>query len=119
MTLAEARKELDSHGIKYTRKDYMGGTVDHQTYYGQFAFASVLWLIRTHIGEEHILASQDEHFNDIPLLKWDALASGVPSRLVSLSNMFTQDEANAVPSVSLSDQVCILKAAARIVKDRG
>jgi hypothetical protein len=115
--LIKAREELNAKGIQYTRKDYISGTVDHQTYYAQFVSDSVINLIGSRIGKECILASTNEHFNDIPLSKWDGLALLVPARLVSLSNMFTQAESTAVPSVSLSDKVCILKAAAQTIRN--
>lgn len=118
MTFETAKQVLTDNGVTFTRKDYMDGVVDHQTYYGQFVNNQVISLICRAIGKDKILASTDKHFNDIPLRKWDALASSVPSRLVSLSNMFTQAEQNAVPSISLSDQVCILKAAAHQIAAR-
>ena len=61
-------KETD---VKNTRQDYLDGGCSHRQYYGQFVNASVLAMVKRHIGEDAILKSSDEHFNDIPLKKWD------------------------------------------------
>jgi len=116
MKQAAARIELTTNGIEYTRKDYMNGIVNHQTYYGQFVNDSITQLVLSRIGKNKILASTDESFNDIPLAKWDGLSVSVPSRMISLSNLFCQAD-DTQPSVSLSDKVCILKAAARMIRD--
>ena len=121
-TIEDARKELDAAGIKYTHKDYMDSVVDHQTYFRQFVNKAVMNLVISVIGKDKILASTDKHFNDIPLAKWDALSGGynasIPtSRLLSLSNMFTQSPERAVPFISLSDCVCTLKAAAAMIRE--
>lgn len=108
--------------MQFTRKDYMAGAVDHDTYYAQFALPEVVRAVEKSIGVEHIIQSADEHFNDISLHKWDrlALGGGFPERaalLVSVSNVSTQAPGSR-PSISLSDKVCILKAAARVIRQR-
>lgn len=126
--LEAARAELTAAGIEHTRKDYMAGTVDHQAYYGQFATESVVRMVEMFIGKDAVINSTDPSFNDIPLAKWDALSgyhlatdkarTNIPTaHLVALSNMFMQAPENAVPSISLSDCVSILKAAARKIKE--
>ena len=131
-TIAEARAELTAHGITFTRHDYMNtDKCDYQTYMRQFVTEDAVRLVERIVGKARLLASTDPHLNDIPLHEWDAMAgvrffgsdyTGKPScpgaRLISLSNMFTQAEENAVPSLSVSDCVGILKAAARIIKER-
>lgn len=118
-TLQQAREELTAAGIQYTRKDYLNGTVNHAAYYGQFVNASVERAVLAAIGKDEILSSVDPHFNDIDLAAWDAAGRAiVTKRLVSLANMFAQSPENAVPSFSISDGVCVVKAAARIIRDR-
>lgn len=130
-TIEQARQELTDAGVQFTRRDYIDKGVDHQTYYRQFVTAEVVRMLEHGIGRGVIVASVDPHFNDIPLQKWDALAGyrfsgsnvagspaiGKAARLVALANMFTQAEANAVPSIAPSDCVCILKAGARMMKE--
>lgn len=112
----QAQAELAAAGITHTRKDMMAGTVSHADYHAQFVTDDVKRAIRQHIGVQRLAESKDpEHFNDINLAKWDRLGYMMPTRLISLSNMSTQDLAVAVPSISLSDRVCIAKQAARMV----
>ena len=131
-THEEARAILTEAGIKYTRKEYMAGKVSHNDYEAQFVNGEVINYVLRGIGRDRILASKDEHFNDIPLAKWDALCgvsffgsqmSGSPSFpnafLVGLANITTYAEEKSYGAhVSCSDGVCLLKAAARIIKER-
>lgn len=58
--------------MKYTRKQHMAGECDHRTYYAQLVTGRMV----DHIGHTfgpRILASTDEHLNDIPLKEWDRL----------------------------------------------
>lgn len=98
--------------IKYNRKDYMEGKVSHDEYYAQFVTKSTCWLICNGIGKQAIINSTDPHFNDIPLAQWDRLANLIMDGLAALakSNASTH---GGKPSLSLSDKVCLLKAAAR------
>jgi len=103
----------------FTRKDYMTGTIAHQEYYAQFVTPDVLLMVRSNIGEGAIHNSKDPFFNDIPLGRWDSLSTAMPAnacRMVAESNLSTQAPGSK-PSLSLSDRVCILKAAAQIIKD--
>lgn len=133
-TQDEARAELAAHGIKYTRADYMAENpvVDHRTYYGQFVDDGVINYVLRGIGRAAILASKDEHFNDIPIRKWDALCgvsfsgsqmigrvSFPNAYLIGLANITTYSEdGHYSPGVSSSDGVSLLKTAAHIIKDR-
>ena len=133
-TIAQAREELTAAGVRYTRRDFMEKRVSYSEYEAQFATDAVIWLVKQVIGTDRILASTDPYFNDIPLREWDAACGVVwptwssmgdklpnrphvaSGRLIALSNMFTQDPATAVPSISLSDCVGALKAAARKIR---
>lgn len=97
----------------FTRKQYMNKEVDHQTYYGQFATDSVRRIVCQYIGRNRILASRDPFFNDIPLRLWDGL-HGSLTMLVGKRIAV----ANGSGGVSLSDTVCVAKAAARIEQEQ-
>ncbi len=56
-----------------TRLDYLAGKCTHREYYAQFVTAAVLGRVASRIGLDRIRKSQDQHLNDIPLSKWDAL----------------------------------------------
>ena len=119
ITIDEARTKLNNAGIMFTRADYMNHGVDHHAYYSQFVTPRVVALVERNIGTDAIVASTDPHFNDIPLHKWDALESQLPSkRSIALAGMFTQNHATAVPWCTPSDCLCTLKAAAKIIKAR-
>jgi hypothetical protein len=94
-----------------TRKQYMNKEATHAEYYAQFG-QHLTGLVSRWIGRDRILASTDEHFNDIPLKEWDAMAESV--RLTVGRSLA---EANGTGGISLSDCVCSLKSAARIIKD--
>lgn len=95
----------------YTRYDYMTGTIDHHTYYDQFG-KLILPLVAKTIGVETIVDSVDEHFNDIPLRRWDGMHSAIARSAAGKALR----EANG-GGLSLSDTVCTAKAAARIIRD--
>ena len=118
--LGKALNTLDGADIQFTRSHYMNGDCDYETYMRQFVTDAMARFVCSHIGSDELTASTDPHMNDIPLSRWDRLAMIAPDsffRLVGLSNMTTQNPATAVPSLSLSDRVCILKAAARKYKE--
>ena len=93
-----------------TRSEYMAGEATHQAYYGQFG-RLLIHTVVTHIGRDNIAASDDPHFNDIPLKKWDALQ---PAVMATCGRSLRDANGNA--GVSLSDCVCVLKAAAHIIR---
>lgn len=84
------------------RAQYMNGLISHQDYY--------LWLAKMlHIAwnedstmAARVLASTDPHYNDIPLSEWDSYH---PWMSVAASRL-------GLPW-SMSDTVCVQKAAAR------
>lgn len=93
-----------------TRTQYLNGGATHDEYYGQFVTDDVLELVRSRIGEKHIRASTDPHFNDIPLARWDALRTAV----IMLCGAAIREAQGY--GASLSDCVCIAKAAALKIK---
>ena len=95
----------------FTRKQYMNKEVSHQEYYAQFVTPNVMHFVRNVIGEGPIRDSQDPHFNDIPLVRWDNLHPYILS-LVG----WKISKANG-GGVSLSDTVCVAKAAAEMIRD--
>lgn len=113
--------------LTITRKMHMDDQAKypHDVYFDQFATRPVVQIVRQYITEEAILASKDPHFNDIPLAKWDRLKDQIGmavGRYLSESNI-TMYAADFVPQpgmnyYSLSDTVCVAKAAARIIKRR-
>jgi hypothetical protein len=102
-------------GIKYCRAEYMAKEVSHADYYGQFG-AKCVTSIASQIGEMRLKRSTDEYLNDIPLERWDCVhISSDIMRLVSHSNASCAQGYEA--GYSLSDKVCIAKAAARLWKE--
>lgn len=101
--------------VGYTRKQYMAGECDHRTYWRQFVTEEVRELVLRHIPREELMGSQDPHFNDIPLQRWDLVAAGVPQhvrRAIAESNA-TMQAPGTRGGVSPSDLACLLKEAAR------
>lgn len=59
--------------MRFKREDYMSNTCSHQEYYSQFITPKIKQLVEAEIGIDRIKSSKDEHFNDIPLARWDHL----------------------------------------------
>ena len=95
-----------------TRKQYMNREFTHEEYYSQFVTDGILNLVGK--IQSKIDASEDENFNDIPLVIWDQMskAFGYYSDVIRAISKTTAG------GVSLSDKVCVLKQAARIIKKR-
>ena len=90
----------------YTRKDYMNNECSHREYYAQFVNQSVISRVLSVIGKDKILASNDEHLNDIPLNLWDSMGATHSEALRACGD-----------SPSLAGYVCIRKEAARQIKE--
>lgn len=104
--------------IKFDRRAYMARECSFQAYYGQFATPAVQSLVRGRIGLKRIMASTDESFNDIPLREWDAMHGTLPDSVIrALCESNSSTYANGAKVYSLSDTVCVVKAAARLIKD--
>lgn len=60
----------------FDRRDIMNKKISHGDYYMQFIKLDEMTraLVR-HFGKEKLLASKDEHLNDIPLAHWDVFPS--------------------------------------------
>jgi len=91
----------------------------HHEYYIQFATDRTRRLVAQSIGRDRILASQDPHFNDIPLNLWDGLEARVKDTIDR--KLLGEAEACAPGSFvwSLSTAVCIAKAVAREMRESG
>lgn len=69
----------------FTRKEYMGSNLGdrvearrlHRRYYAQFVNDDVINAVVRSIGADRILASTDEHLNDIPLQDWDRICGAI------------------------------------------
>ncbi len=102
----------------YTRTDYMNNKCSHHEYYAQAVNESVLDYVKQAINEKAIANSTCEHFNDIPLKKWDNL-HGIKHliHIPTLKKMQGIAENEKHFLWSPCNQVCIAKAAARIIKE--
>lgn len=98
--------------MKYTRKQYMTKECTHREYYGQFVDSSLRHTVESIIGLDKIIQSNDEHFNDIPLKRWDNMAE-----LIRLHCGSSIAQANGTGGISLSDCVCTAKEAAKQIKE--
>lgn len=105
----------------YTRKQYMDGEVSHNDYYDQFVTDSLLARVKEFRGiaktggYRSVKECVDKHFNDIEVRYWEYLTlyiSPAVIRLIAESNASTAN----VPSISLSDKICVVKAAARQIR---
>jgi hypothetical protein len=94
-----------------TRTDYLAHKISYRDYYAQFVSKHTKDIVSRHLGKAAILGSQDEHFNDIPLNRWDALVCLLTpeSRLLEEAGDY----------LTLGNGVCVLKeAAAQIVEGK-
>lgn len=95
-----------------TRKQYMNKEFSFSEYYGQFSSPNVVTAVANYIGVKRLLASIDEHLNDIPLSLWDRAPWFGMQRMVAKANRSTHANTDGM-FTSLSDKVCCLKEAAR------
>mgnify|MGYP006375063789 FL=1 len=89
-----------------TRQMLLNGECTHREYYSQFVTPSIIDAVKKYIGVNRINKSTDPHLNDIKLAEWDSLAPYVHADFKSYGD-----------SRTLSGCVCILKEAARQIKD--
>lgn len=98
----------------FTRADYMNGKCIHSQFYAQFVTSVVMSVVKYRVGIESIVSSKNEHFNDIPLAVWDSID------IKDIVNQTAIREAHSYTNGSFpwskSMQVCILKEAARQIK---
>ena len=115
------RAKLAFAGVTMTAREYMAGdgrdSKRFQDYTAQFVTEAVIRIVVNGIGIKALAASTDPHLNDIPLAKWDRLGlAGDAAALIGLSNTFTYAPGTKETIISLADQVCVNKAAGRIIK---
>ena len=102
----------------YTRKEYLNdcgdGGAAHRRYYSQFVDLQVRNFIEHCFGTEKLVKAfeTDEHFNNIPLHKWDGLYPMLRAMVGDTNLKMVGD------FWSLSAAVCIAKEAARQVVER-
>lgn len=93
-----------------TRTEYLEGKATHLEYYAQFVTQEVKYAVDQQIGRDAILKSNDPHFNDIPLVKWDYLNfHRWPGQIARLKN--------AGDTASLSHNACVGKCYAQQIRD--
>jgi len=111
----------DYKGTQYfDRNDYMQGKCSHQEYYSQFTTKAMQTHICNRIGKSRIEESTDKYFNDIYLKLWDNLDAKlfINKELYKLCNNVTYAEAARSNFMwSPSCNVCVLKAAASIIRE--
>lgn len=98
-----------------TRKQYLNKEFSFKEYYGQFSSPNVVEAIANAIGKEKLLASTDEHLNDIPMRLWDSLPWYGMRHDVAIANQscYSQEARDKnVLAVSSSDHTCAVKCAA-------
>lgn len=71
--------------------------IEYRELYAKYVTKQDIGTVVLAIGGKNLLNSNDPHFNDIPLVKWDALVPTVMR-----------------PGLAKSQCVCILKEAARL-----
>lgn len=91
----------------------------HQEYYAQFATERVKAVVRGQFKIERLkeeLANGDKYFNGCTELKrWDCLSDIMKSAVGSLMTKINYPDKTGVVYWSLSEGVCVAKAAARVM----
>ena len=106
----------------FNRLQYLNGECSHDVYYSQFVNSATIAIVKNTLGEK-IKQSKDEHFNDIPLILWDKInLAGIlysfdKGAFKQCNNVTYRESDRHLFIWSKSDNVCILKAAARIIKN--
>ncbi len=96
----------------YSRQDYLNHVCTHEQYYAQFVTPQIKAIVQARIGLVSILASANPHFNDIQLARWDGLSEGM-RHFLAVPNEYGDGKRY----YSLAGGVCILKEAARQLKE--
>lgn len=104
---------------EFNRQDYLDGRCTHEQYYSQFVNNGVMLRVIRAIGLDVIRNSTCASFNDIPLDEWD----NIPlvdmldvKKFKRLNNVTYRKSDQGKFLWSLSDNVCIAKAAAQVVR---
>ncbi len=100
-------KEFDTFLIPYfTREQYSRNEVTHEQYFAQFVTPRVISIVLHQFSVDELLASKDEHLNDLKLYRWDALHNSIVDACRDILK-----EADEWTTMAIT--VCIAKAAAR------
>jgi len=94
----------------FTRQEYLAQNCTHREYYAQFVNSAITDRVINAFGAERICNSEDPHFNDIPLARWDVLLIPVPAWINKKMR-----ELGDYPT--LAGCVCILKEAANQIRE--
>lgn len=95
-----------------SHKDYLDGKISHRDYYRTLGQAIGLTANDVPFGAEEICASKDEHFNDLPLAKWDAQHFNVMNKVKAAHR-------TEITGWSISKTVSCLKTIAQDIRDKG
>lgn len=110
----------ENENFVITRKQYLNRYCSFQKYNMQFVTDQTIQVVKNRIGENKICNSIDTHFNDIPLKLWDRLDYAI-KRTIDMKKWKLANCPKYIGTSkfiwSLSDTVCISKAAARIIKE--
>lgn len=101
----------------FTRAQYLNKECTHREYWAQFVTPSMKAMVKSNIGLERLQRSRNEYFSDVTTLKdWDWMKDATFRMLNMVKWREIQyPEYAGLTSVgwSLSDNVCLLKEAAR------
>ncbi len=89
-----------------SRLDYLNKKATHEEYYAQFVTPYLLSVVKAAFPLEALREGLNEHFNNIPLTRWDSLVPVVPLEVAAKLKACGD-------SPTLAGSVCILKEAAR------
>ena len=92
----------------FTYNQYLNNECSRNDFYRQFVTEEIIRMV-DYAFHDNIIKSTDAHFNDITLFRWDKLSVIVP---------FTKHMKELGYCNSLSSRVCVLKQAARIIKEK-
>jgi hypothetical protein len=88
----------------FTRKDYLNNKCTHRQYYAQFVNKSVKSTVLNYYSIKRLKEAfeEDNHFNSLPLQKWDTMHSLFAISMKEVGDYLTK-----------SGNVCIHKEAAK------
>jgi hypothetical protein len=90
-------------------------TKNHNDYYRQFVSDQTIQFVINSIGLQRILDSRDPHLNDIPLQVWDDLCHYSGFSFLPVAKL---KEAGEVHIKTLGVGVCVLKQAAKMIREQ-
>lgn len=100
-----------------TREEYLqNSSALFWDYHAQFLTPASVNYVREAIGNDRILESRDPFFDDIPIKEWDYLQM---FKVINLNLWISQNRLKDSPAsywCSDSDNVCLGKAAAYLIK---